>query len=308
MSFSSAPDARTLGRVAGALALDEAFVEKDWFVVEAIRVLMGQATTDLMPVFSGGTSLLKGYGLIKRFSEDLDFKLVLSDAFVGQSNNQQRKALGTFRDALVGAWEAAGFEITHVEARDGNGFIKVEMDYPSAIRHESLRPHIQAEISAKPPRLAVQDRELASFVAQYRQLSPEVPSIPCVDPVETAADKLSAFAWRAIVRERGSKKDDPTIVRHVHDLALLESIASEDARFGGLLNETLVADSARGNGAVAHLPPKDRLAAMLAKLAEDDGYEGEYARFVEAMAFGGALPDFAAATAALDRLSAQLPN
>jgi hypothetical protein len=47
---------------------------------------------------------------------------------------------------------------------------------------------------------------------------------------------------------------------------------------------------------------------MLAKLAEDDGYEGEYARFVEAMAFGGALPDFAAATAALGRLSARLPD
>lgn len=37
MSFSNPPDARTLGRVAGALAVNEAFVEKDWYVVQAIR-------------------------------------------------------------------------------------------------------------------------------------------------------------------------------------------------------------------------------------------------------------------------------
>ncbi|MDV3256459.1 MAG: hypothetical protein LOX97_01485, partial [Sphingomonas sp.] len=38
-SFSNAPDEATLGRVAGALAVDEAFAEKDWFVVQAIKRL-----------------------------------------------------------------------------------------------------------------------------------------------------------------------------------------------------------------------------------------------------------------------------
>ena len=40
MSFSNPPDRRTLGRVAGALAVDEAFVEKDLYVVQAIRALL----------------------------------------------------------------------------------------------------------------------------------------------------------------------------------------------------------------------------------------------------------------------------
>jgi hypothetical protein len=63
---------------------------------------------------------------------------------------------------------------------------------------------------------------VASFIAQYRKADPEVLSIARVDPVETAADKLSAFVWRMIIRDRMSKKDDPTIVRHLHDLAALE--------------------------------------------------------------------------------------
>jgi hypothetical protein len=41
------------------------------------------------------------------------------------------------------------------------------------------------------------------------------------DPVETAADKLSALAWRVHARDRASPEDDPTIIRHLHDLAAL---------------------------------------------------------------------------------------
>jgi hypothetical protein len=67
MSRSSAPDSGKLGLVAGALAVDEAFVEKDWHVVGAIAVLAALADHELTPVFSGGTSLLKGHGLIKPF-------------------------------------------------------------------------------------------------------------------------------------------------------------------------------------------------------------------------------------------------
>jgi len=157
MSFSNAPDRTTLGRVAGALAVDEAFVEKDWYVVQAIKALIALANGDIAAVFSGGTSLLKAHGLIKRFSEDIDFKLTLSTDFLAKSSTQQRRALGAFRDALVQAWADAGFVITSVESRSGNGFIKIEMDYPTILEpHDSLRPHILAELSAKPPNLAVQ--------------------------------------------------------------------------------------------------------------------------------------------------------
>lgn len=101
MSFSNVPDRRVLGRVAGALGVDEAFVEKDWFVVQAIRTLVACGTDGIQPVFSGGTSLLKGHGLINRFSEDIDFKLVLSPAFESLSGNQQSKKLKAFREALT---------------------------------------------------------------------------------------------------------------------------------------------------------------------------------------------------------------
>lgn len=60
MSFSNAPGEATLGQVAGALAVDEAFVVKDWYVVQAIAQLVALGSDDILPVFSGGTSIVRG--------------------------------------------------------------------------------------------------------------------------------------------------------------------------------------------------------------------------------------------------------
>lgn len=311
MSFSNAPDEATLGRVAGALAVDEAFVEKDWYVVQAIAQLVALGSDDILPVFSGGTSLLKGYGLISRFSEDIDFKFHLSEAFFELSGNQQGKLLREVREELRTTWQAAGFNVTSVESRHGYRFHQIEMDHPTCIEPNSaLRPHILAELSAKPPRLPVQNRAVASFVNQYVGAAPEVESIACVDPVETAADKLSGFAWRMLARDRASESDDATIVRHLHDLAALEDAAMKSAEFPDLLKTTLIDDKNRGRGAVADLAPRERLDAMLARLAEDETYSAEYSQFVGGMAFaaGAAILSFDEAVAAVTRLCTRLAD
>jgi hypothetical protein len=311
MSFTNAPDQELLGSVAGALGVDEAFVEKDWFVVRAIGILLAAETEHLKPVFSGGTSLLKGHGLIRRFSEDIDFKLALSPEFEGKSQGQRRRPLSAFKNAVASAWADAGFKVEITRVGSGNAFFQIDMDYPTRLEpHESLRPHIQAEISAKPPRLPPIERPVISFVSQYRGARPEAPSVPCVDPVETAADKLSAFCWRMLTRERGGEKDDPAIIRHLHDLAALEAAATASPAFGALLLETLVADTGRGGDAMAAMSPQARLAAMEARLREDALYADEYGRFVGGMAFAGEpeIPSFEEAIAATSRLCRMLPS
>jgi hypothetical protein len=147
-------------------------------------------------------------------------------------------------------------------------------------------------------------------VNQYAATVPEVESIACVDPVETAADKLSGFAWRAIARDRASETDDATIVRHLHDLAALEHAATKSAEFPELLKTTLIDDTNRGRGAVADLAPRERLDAMLALLADDEAYVAEYGQFVGGMAFsaGTAIPSFDEAVAAVTRLCALLAD
>ena len=55
-------------------------VEKDWHVTRAIGVLAALDHGGAVPAFGGGTSLSKAWGLIKRFSEDIDFKVAMPPA------------------------------------------------------------------------------------------------------------------------------------------------------------------------------------------------------------------------------------
>jgi predicted nucleotidyltransferase component of viral defense system len=51
------------------------FFEKDWYTTKVLNALTQVRDPRFQLVFSGGTSLSKGYQLIERFSEDIDFKV-----------------------------------------------------------------------------------------------------------------------------------------------------------------------------------------------------------------------------------------
>jgi predicted nucleotidyltransferase component of viral defense system len=68
-------DPRLVERLAEDLGTSPGLVEKDWHVVRALGVIAKVHPGGMMPAFSGGTSLSKGWELIKRFSEDIDFKV-----------------------------------------------------------------------------------------------------------------------------------------------------------------------------------------------------------------------------------------
>ena len=59
-----------LRRAGRELGLDAAFIEKDYWVTQALRSLSEHYSASI--VFKGGTSLSKGYSIIERFSEDVD--------------------------------------------------------------------------------------------------------------------------------------------------------------------------------------------------------------------------------------------
>ena len=95
-------DRRLIERVAGAIGTQEALVEKDWHVIRAIKVIETVRHESAQAVFSGGKSLSKGWGLIKRFSEDIDFKIDMP-APPGESRSQGRKRRGAYRDKVLSA-------------------------------------------------------------------------------------------------------------------------------------------------------------------------------------------------------------
>jgi predicted nucleotidyltransferase component of viral defense system len=66
---------QTLIRLADRFEINPVFLEKNWYTQHVLGVIAKFESDEFQPIFSGGTSLSKGYGLIQRFSEDVDFRV-----------------------------------------------------------------------------------------------------------------------------------------------------------------------------------------------------------------------------------------
>ena len=278
------PDRRLVEKLAEDLGTSPGLIEKDWHVVRAIGVIAGIDTAGMMPAFSGGTSLLKGWELIKRFSEDIDFKVGEPAAASASRARRERTA---YRERVLEALRSAGFEpVEEPYVRDVSRFFSADLAYDAEFgAGQGLRAHIRVEMSFEAPILAPAPRSIRSLIATAQRGPPEVASFPCVDPVETAADKLSALAWRVLVRDRTRPNDDPTIIRHLHDLAALEQYAAAAPRFRELVLAAVAADQGRG-GAPA-IDPVSMFAEMLRRLESDPLWSREYEDFVRSVSFTG---------------------
>lgn len=89
----------TLDAAAERLGISPTAVEKDYWVSEVLRVLVAEFPDDF--IFKGGTSLSKGYGIIERFSEDIDV-LVLSGSRGRGWVDKVMKAMGQRAAAGIG--------------------------------------------------------------------------------------------------------------------------------------------------------------------------------------------------------------
>jgi hypothetical protein len=296
-------DPRLFERIADALGTNPSLVEKDWHVVQAIKAI---SNADLAPaalIFTGGTCLSKAWKLIQRFSEDVDFKVAISSEY----SRAQRRQL---RARMISALRVAGFGLLEEIARDEGRFFILQLDYRSAfLLQVGLRPHIQIEVSMRQPKRDAILRPIASFAAEARQMIPEVEGILCADPVETAAEKLSALSWRVLsFSSQASDAGDPSMIRHLHDLAALESHVMAATGFTELLREIIALDTTRGSpGRPTDM--NDLLAVMLNQLTKPHWLE-HYETFIHGMSYAteDKAISFDQALAACQRLVSSVGN
>ena len=88
------------------LRSDPGLIEKDWHATRALAVLAALDHRGGVPAFGGGTSLSKGWQLIKRFSEDIDFKVALPAA---PSRDRTKLERSAYREHVLAALVAADF-------------------------------------------------------------------------------------------------------------------------------------------------------------------------------------------------------
>jgi len=135
-------------------------VEKDWWVVQTLAIIFEMDIGQHL-VFKGGTSLSKAWGLIERFSEDVD--LAIDRSFLGfngelkkKDRTNLRKATSTyiseiFYPALITKFMENGltdveFKIKEAKSSDQDPRI-IEIYYPNVIKTSGyIQPRVQVEI------------------------------------------------------------------------------------------------------------------------------------------------------------------
>ena len=230
-----------LSIVSEGRAVTAALVEKDYWVTHTLWAL---EEAGLRTHFKGGTSLSKGFGLIERFSEDLDVKIegsglprVNSWTSEGVRATVERE---DFLRALGERLHVPGAEVSELpELRDRSWRNAVfAVRYPSRASDalpEAVRPFIQLEVGSARVTPA-EDRPISSWV--HDQLTKESSeaaagladnrpaAVHCVRPEVTLLEKIEAIAWRY----RRVPFESESFVRHYEDSARIlagDSRASE---------------------------------------------------------------------------------
>ena len=85
-----------IANIANQSGLSSIAIEKDWWVTMVLKALFDSSCATSL-VFKGGTSLSKGWGLIERFSEDID--VAISQKFFGLSGKLGKNQRDKLRKA-----------------------------------------------------------------------------------------------------------------------------------------------------------------------------------------------------------------
>lgn len=182
-------------------------IEKDWWVVQVLAAIFELKVSKHL-LFKGGTSLSKAWGLIERFSEDVD--LALDRDFLGYTGEvtrsqikKLRKETGRLFEEVITAEletrlkERGLVNITanyvRQEASDADP-VKVEVYYPEVIEYPAyVQPRVILEISSSSLKESYEIRTFYSLLDEHYLESEfaEGPiEIPVAIPERTFLEKL----------------------------------------------------------------------------------------------------------------------
>ncbi|GHT96077.1 hypothetical protein FACS1894122_14120 [Alphaproteobacteria bacterium] len=198
------------------------FVNKDFYVVEVLKILLGIKSDFCDFIFSGGTCMAKAYNLIERMSEDVDIKVRLKNETV--SAGILRKKLSLIKHQVLEELQKRfpDFKEENIKADHGNCHIVFEITYPKASETFVLRNRIKLELTQCSVKLSPIVKSVSSLVTLAQNNAPDIPNIMCIDPVETIAEKMVALVRRVCAfMETGERLFDPSIIRHVYDIFVI---------------------------------------------------------------------------------------
>lgn len=199
------------------------FIEKDYWITLVLNKLASSKYTEHV-VFKGGTSLSKGYGLINRFSEDVDVAIIDERIKTG---NQIKTLIRDIQKEIT--QELIELQVEGVSSK-GSRFRKSVFEYPSIdSKNSSNKLIVEVNSFANPYPFAA--RSIGSFIADFlkqtgkldyiQQYNLQPFQINVLDKRQTLLEKLVSlirFSYDKNVIQSISSK-----IRHFYDLYFLLS-------------------------------------------------------------------------------------
>ncbi len=231
-------------------------VEKDWWVVQTLALIFEMEIGNHL-VFKGGTSLSKAWGLIDRFSEDID--LALDRKFLGVEGNLSKSKRTALRKSaytyistifiidLQHKFSEKGFSdviLKLIETPDSDQDPSViEIYYPNVIPTPGyIQPKVQVEIGCRSLREPFTNKNVLSLVDEnYPQAAFAQASIniPVVNPERTFLEKI--FLLHEEFHRPAEKARVNRLSRHLYDVyQLSKNQFALDAINDKVLYETIV--------------------------------------------------------------------
>ena len=215
--------------------LSEAILEKDLWVCYLLDYLFHRSEFKDSIIFKGGTSLSKAFGLIERFSEDvdliLDWRLIgydLNEPWEKRSNTKQDKfkletiertndyLANTFVPSLKASLSAElGVD---ADVRMGNAEETVLFAYPMLFSSEATLDVVKLEIG---PLAAWTPSQPATITSYLAELHPQLFASPST-VVATAAPERTFWEKATILHQEANRPEGKAMpkryARHYYDM------------------------------------------------------------------------------------------
>lgn len=216
-------DSSLFADVADSLGLgNPAIVEKDYYVVQLLKLISSLSLSYHQIVFSGGTALAKSTVKTYRMSEDVDLKLIPNCAFLELVSRAAKKAARKSIKMQIEDLIERSFEFSleaHTNIRDEYRYFCFNVRYPQEYKQAPcLRPFIKLEFIESDLLSEPDERSIQSIYSEVVSDTIEVSSFPCATILETQAEKMVSILRRTASLNRNSERtDDQTLIRHIYD-------------------------------------------------------------------------------------------
>lgn len=165
-----------VGRVSDTLGLPLEFVEKDFWITELLRSV-ARPVDDAYVVFKGGTSLSKAFGLIERFSEDVDVLVVVTRARTKDFGKGSIDAILKRICSRSGEDLGVGERDQTLEGSGKGVHRNIRYRYPTRITASIVQPGVLLEIGVRGGPHPSSRRTIRSIIGQHATESLGLPEI-----------------------------------------------------------------------------------------------------------------------------------